>query len=163
MNSFQIPQIRDLLMSRSMQGKSNSTVRLFVSRHLNALEAQGLLTSKGKGRKKIFSKTALFLDSDLQPNQKPQKYIPKKEDAKTTNRNACMHELVQAKLTLEAELTILLAETEEYQSIMLQYPEAKKHAKKLHEQSTQHSAVLTGKVTAMTKIIELAKAEVALC
>ncbi len=57
------------------------------------------------------------------------------------------------------ELAILIAEVEEYRSIMKQFPQTQQQVRILHEESTQHSATLTGKITAITKTIDLLQSE----
>ncbi|EJG1874385.1 hypothetical protein BS053_RS11555, partial [Vibrio parahaemolyticus] len=62
---------------------------------------------------------------------------------------------------LNAELAMLIAEMDQYRSIMIQFPQTQEKVKKLHEESTQHSATLTGQITAISKTIELLQSEAA--
>ncbi len=43
-----------------MQDKSVGYVRMFVSKQLNTMVKQGLLTTSGNNRNKLFHKTTLF-------------------------------------------------------------------------------------------------------
>ncbi|MBO0216910.1 hypothetical protein J0676_25925, partial [Vibrio sp. Vb2880] len=46
-DEFKIPNIRDVLLATTMQEKSKDYVRIFVSKQLNAMVKQGLLTAQG--------------------------------------------------------------------------------------------------------------------
>lgn len=162
MEEFQIPEIRDLLLASSMQIKNKDNVRSLVSRQLNAMVKQGLLTSTGTHRNKVFRKTPLFGQSNL-------KMLETNEDQ---NRNKAsipnmlkpslyLSELEKIRSRLNAELAILIAEMDEYRSIMEKFPQAQEKVSKLHKESTQHSATLTGQITAITKTIELLQSEAA--
>lgn len=68
-------------------------------------------------------------------------------------------ELDKIKGRLNAELAILLAEIDEYRSIMVRFPQTQEKVRHLHEQSAQQSVTLTGQITAITKTIELLQSE----
>lgn len=162
LHEFKIPQIRDLLLATKMQNKSKDTVRLFVSRHLNDMVDQGLLTSTGTHRKKVFRKTELFEQLEITANcdlndktgvQSVERRIPEPKPYLT--------ELKKIKSRLNAELVILMAEVDEYRQIMIQFPQTQEKVRELHEESAQQSATLTGQITAITKTIELLQAEAA--
>jgi hypothetical protein len=164
LNEFKIPQIRDLLLATKMQNKSKDTVRLFVSRHLNDLVDQGLLTSTGSRRKKVFSKTELFEQLEITATcglndkisvESVERRIP------APAPKPYLTELSKIKIRLNAELAILIAEVDEYRQIMIQFPQIQEKVRKLHEESAQQSATLTGQITAITKTIELLQAEAA--
>lgn len=59
-NEFKISDIRDALLATTMQNKSKDNARMFVSKNLNSMVEQGLLTSSGSRRNKVFRKTNLF-------------------------------------------------------------------------------------------------------
>jgi RecJ-like exonuclease len=160
LNEFKIPKIRDRLLATTMKNKSKDTVRLFVSRHLNAMVEHGLLVSTGTHRKKVFSKTKSFeqintiIDGDL-TNKIEVEFNTKA----TSEQKPYIAELGKIRSRLNAELAILIAEMDEYRSIMAQFPQTQEKVRKLHETSTQQSATLTGQITAITKTIELLQVE----
>ncbi|PNH98476.1 hypothetical protein [Vibrio diazotrophicus] len=159
MEEFQIPEIRDLLLASSMQIKSKDNVRSLVSRQLNAMVKQGLLTSTGTHRNKVFHKTQLFGQSNLETNEDQNR-----NKASITNMlkpSVYLSELEKIRSRLNAELAILIAEMDEYRSIMDKFPQTQEKVRKLHKESTQHSATLTGQITAITKTIELLRSEAA--
>jgi RecJ-like exonuclease len=162
LNEFKLPQIRDLLLATKMQNKSKDTVRLFASRHLNEMVEQGLLISTGTRRKKVFRKTELFDQVNVTTAQE----LDDKIDIDFNNKNSpeqklYITELGKIRNRLNAELAILIAETDEYRSIMTQFPQTQEKVRKLHEESRQQSATLTGKITAISKTIQLLEAEAA--
>lgn len=159
---FNIPTVRDCLLATTMQEKKNGTVRLFVSRHLNAMVKDGFLITSGTRHKKVFRKTKLFeqlvtvskenlndntqVTSTVEIPIKPESYI-------------C--ELDKIKDRLNAELAILLAEIDEYRAIMARFPQTQEKVRHLHKKSAQQSVTLTGQITAITKTIELLQSEAA--
>ncbi|MDV2365873.1 hypothetical protein Q5N59_17720 [Vibrio cholerae] len=69
------------------------------------------------------------------------------------------YKLDKIKVRLNAELAILLAEIDEYRSIMVRFPQTQEKVRHLHEQSAQQSVTLTGQITAITKTIDLLQSE----
>jgi hypothetical protein len=162
LHEFKIPQIRDLLLATKMQNKSKDTVRLFVSRHLNDMVDQGLLTSTGTHRKKVFRKTELFEQLEITANGNlNDKTGVKSVERRIPEPKPYLTELRKIKSRLNAELAILMAEVDEYHQIMIQFPQTQEKVRALHEESAQQSATLTGQITAITKTIELLQAEAA--
>lgn len=162
LNEFKIPQIRDVLLATKMQSKSKDTVRLFVSRHLNDLVEQGLLISTGTRRKKVFRKTKLFEQLNVLANSDIDNKIKfESVEREIPEQKSHLIELGKIKSRLNAELAILMAEVDEYRSIMTQFPQTQEKVRRLHEESAQQSATLTGQITAITKTIELLQSEVA--
>ncbi|EGQ8259346.1 hypothetical protein DLH98_03410 [Vibrio parahaemolyticus] len=156
-NEFGISDIRDLLFTSTMQEKSKDYVRLFVSKELNKMVKQGILTTSGNNRNKRFHKTDLFelLDTSKEDILKNNEVSTKSE----TKFSTYLHELSKLRSKINAELTMLVAEMDEYQSIMAQFPQTKEKVSRLYEESTQYSATLTGQITAITKTIELLQSE----
>lgn len=161
LNEFSIPQIRDILLATTMQHKSKSTLRLFVSRHLSALVEQGLLTRSGQHRKALFRKTALFLQISTEHQSNTGSHITEDKSEIKDIENKHLVELEKLQSRLNAELAMAIAEMDEYRSIMKLFPQTQAKVQKLFELSTQESAKLTGQVTAVTKTIELLQNEAA--
>lgn len=158
-NEFKISDIRDFLLATTMQNKSKDNARVFVSKNLNSMVEQGLLAISGSRRNKVFSKTSLFNQINLADDQYPEPIettVPTEPKLVTD-----IAELEKKRSRFNAELAILIAEIDEYRSIIAQFPQAQRQVRKLHEDSTQHSVTLTGKITAITKTIELLLLEAA--
>ncbi|MDV6254037.1 hypothetical protein [Vibrio sp. EA2] len=156
-NEFGISEIRDLLFATTMQEKSKDHVRLFVSKQLNKMVKQGILTTSGNNRNKRFHKTELFEQLNT-PSCKGSAHDKTGTEC-VKKPNSYLQELDKARSRLNAELVMLIAEMDEYRSIMTQFPQTKEKVSKLHEESTQHSATLTGQITAISKTIEVLQSE----
>lgn len=154
-DEFNIPQIRDVLLASSMKGKNKATVRVFVSRHLDMLVQQGVLVSSGKHRGRVFKKTKLFSQIESQTLQECDKDTLVTEDTKKDEElKNDLNQLQNKKRHLNAELAILVAEINELNSIMADFPRLNRSIKALYEQSTHQSVTLTGQISALTKSIE---------
>ncbi len=149
-NEFTIPQIRDELLRTTMKHKNKSTVRLFVSRHLNVLVEKGLLTSHGTHKQRVFSKNELF---DAQVLGTAEKNVLKGSNLHESD--AFFATLTKSQNQLKAELAMLFGEIEEYGSIIKQFPQAQNKVALLHQESKLNAATITGQITAITKTIEL--------
>ncbi|MBM4898875.1 hypothetical protein HYO40_11900 [Vibrio parahaemolyticus] len=128
---------------------------MFVSKQLNAMVKQELLTTNGNLRNKVFRKTPRFAEfnNDGQERNEIQTPIAIKPAP-------YLCELGKIRSRLNGELAILIAEIDEYRSIMAQFPQTEVKLRRLHKESTQRSATITGQITALTKTIELHQAEV---
>ncbi len=154
--SFKISDIRELLRIGMLQDKSTGYVRKFVSKQLNTMVKQGLLTTSGNNRNKVFHKTPLFEQVNTLSVE------PEINDTIAvglTSPAPYIAELDKVRGKLNAELTMLIAEMDEYRSIMTQYPQTQEKVKKLHQESTELSATLTGQITAISKTIDLLTSE----
>ncbi len=147
---FTIPEIRDRLLLTTMKNKNKSTVRLFVSRHLNALVEKGLLTSQGSHKQRVFRKNEQF---DTQVPDTAKKSEPK--ESNLHNSDAFFATLTNSQNQLKAELAMLFGEIEEYGSIIKQFPQTQNKIALLHQESKLNAATITGQITAITKTIEL--------
>lgn len=151
-DEFNIPQIRDVLLASSMKGKNKATVRVFVSRHLEMLVQQGVLVSSGKHRGRVFKKTKLF--SHIESQKRDKDSLVTGDLKKDEGLKNDLNKLLKKKLHLNAELAILVAEINELNSIMADFPRLNRSIKALYEQSTHQSVTLTGQISALTKSIE---------
>ncbi len=159
-DEFKISTIRDHFLTTTMKHKSKDTVRLFVSRQLNTMVQQGLLTSSGTLHRKVFRKTELFSQYYPVTNKSDNSDLTHESSlAPLPKKKPYLEELERLRNRLEAELTMSIAEVDEYHSIMKQFPQTQAKVKGLHKASTQHSATLTGQITAVTKTIELFQLE----
>ncbi|HCM2157715.1 TPA: hypothetical protein N3B91_003764 [Vibrio parahaemolyticus] len=154
-NEFSIIDIRNMIQKASEQYENNSVARLFVARSLERLESKGLLESTGKGRKKKFSKTATFASVRFDA-------VPKRERSNTKEPCLASCELTEARFQLEAErkdieteLTVTLAEIEEYQSLMSRYRSLQKLIYPTYQEATKKSAKLMAQLNVWTNTVTL--------
>ncbi len=157
-DEFRIPDIRNFLLATTMQAKSKDNVRMFVSKQLNAMVKQELLTTKGNLRNKVFRKTPRFAEFKTMVNDGQERN--EIQTPITIKPATYLCELGKIRSRLNGELAILIAEMDEYRSIMAQFPQTEEKVRRLHKESTQRSATITGQITALTKTIELLQAEV---
>jgi len=154
-NEFSIIDIRNMIQKESDQYENNSVARLFVARSLERLESKGLLESTGKGRKKKFSKTATFASVRFDA-------VPKRERSNTKEPCLTSCQLTEARFQLEAErqdieteLTVTLAEIEEYQSLMSRYSSLKNLIYPTYQEATKRSAKLIAQLNVWTNAVTL--------
>jgi septal ring factor EnvC (AmiA/AmiB activator) len=156
-DEFNISDIRDLLLASTMRDKSKGCVRMFVSKQLNIMVKQGMLTTSGNNRNKLFRKTQLFEQFNTSENEELEHN--KANTGCMTKPGSYVDQLNKTRSKLNAELAMLIAEMDEYRSIIAQFPQTKEKVSKLYEESTQHSATLTGQITAISKTIEVLQSE----
>lgn len=154
---FKISDIRNFLLVTTMQDKSKDNVRMFVSKQLNAMVKQELLTTNGNLRNKVFRKTHRFEEFKIKGNIEQERNEIQTQIA--IKPAPYLSELSKIKNRLNGELAILIAEMDEYRSIMTHFPQTQKKVRRLYEESTQRSATITGQITALTKTIELIQSE----
>lgn len=156
-DEFKISDVRNFLLATTMRNKSNDNVRMFVSKQLNAMVKQELLTTNGNLRNKVFRKTRRFEEFKIKGNDEQERNEFQTQIA--IKPDSYLSELSKIKKKLNGELAILIAEMDEYRSIMTNFPQTQKKVRRLYEESTQRSATITGQITALTKTIELIQSE----
>ncbi|WP_029798999.1 hypothetical protein [Vibrio parahaemolyticus] len=129
---------------------------MFVSKQLNTMVKQGLLTTSGNNRNKLFHKTTLFQQVNVSSVESE---INQGKAVDLVSSVPYIAELNKMRGKLNGELAMLIAEMDEYRSIMAQHPQTQEKVKKLHQESTQLSATLTGQITAISKTIDLLTSE----
>lgn len=171
LDGFTVSDMRDCVLKVSNFFESKEAAGAFVYRQVAALEHKQLLSrsSKAKGKKRTYSQTQLLLNSEIivKPYEFKKKaklthIAPKinNKDLKVDSISKLLNTVMQQKSQYEAELTMLLSETEEVKHIMSSFPEDSTHLKSLYLDLRNQSATLCGKVNALTKIIQLDKAKV---
>ncbi|MUK60733.1 hypothetical protein GNP81_07925 [Aliivibrio fischeri] len=168
---FTVSDMRDYVLKVSDFFESKEAAGAFVYRQVAALEHKQLLSRspKAKGKKITYSQTQLLLNSEIivKPYEFKKKakltHIDPKihnKDLKVDSISKLLNTVMQQKSQYEAELTMLLSETEEVKHIMSSFPEDSTHLQSLYLDLRNQSATLCGKVNALTKIIQLDKAKV---
>lgn len=153
LNHFTVSQAREIVyQSSSSEFKDRKEARMYIYRYIWLFQKKGWLISKGDGRQKIYLKSDDFLSLNLVPMS----------GSTTEKRKSKKIRMVQASSTeslrsrkgeYEAELSIVLGEVEEYQSLMECYPQQKDAMELLFQEAKDKSANLLGKVNALTKLI----------
>lgn len=144
LNHFSVIEVRNRIQANSNKYGNNNNARQFVSRQFHLLEKVGLISSKGSGRNKVFSKTAQFHKADFElvdKRSKANKAIqPMKRDPSTVVT------LEKEKNGIEAELTVALAEIDEYKVLMSRSTELSQLLKPSYLRATQRSTLLLAKL-----------------
>lgn len=151
-DSFKTSTIRDFLMQLSPRYKNLDTVRLFASRHLSDLTEKGVLVCTGVRHSKRFTKCDGFHLIRFKPKGGRKTIVEHKKETVLIS-DFCIRELRAQKATMEAELSIKLAETEQYQLMIEQFPETASLALKLHSEAKEKAASIMGKIRAITNIL----------
>ncbi|PSV84933.1 hypothetical protein [Photobacterium iliopiscarium] len=155
---FKTTTIRDLLMQLFPYYKNPNTTRLFASRHLTELEDKGVLTSTGIRHGKRFKKCddyhlIKFETKQPRKNQHVKPVVKNQIDKLDAISESCIKNLKTQKATMEAELSIKLAETEQYQAMIEQFPETAFLALKLHSEAKENAATIVGKIRAISNVL----------
>nr|WP_238933781.1 hypothetical protein [Aliivibrio sp. S10_S31] len=172
LDGFTVSDMRDSVLEVSDLFETKKTAGTFAYRQIFALEKKKLLVKSEKigGKKLTYYQTELLLTSQV-----TMKSYEFKERAKRTsvisktvpfmeNKEKPVSELLKVimkkKTQYEAELTMVLSETEEVKHVMSSFPDESTHLQALYLDLRTQSATLCGKVNALTKIIQLDEGKV---
>ncbi|OBU17359.1 hypothetical protein [Photobacterium aquimaris] len=155
---FKTTTIRDLLMQLFPRYTNQNTTRLFASRHLLDLTTKGVLTCTGIRHSKRFKKyddfnLIKFKTKKLRKNQHVKQVVKNQTDELNAISEGCIKNLKTQKAIMEAELSIKLAETEQYQAMIEQFPETAFLALKLHSEAKENAAAIVGQIRAISNVL----------
>nr|USN27210.1 transcriptional regulator VspR [synthetic construct]VVV03653.1 Transcriptional regulator VspR [Aliivibrio wodanis] len=170
LDGFTVSDMRDSVLEVSDLFESKEAAGTFAYRQIFALEKKKLLAKSEKvdGKKLTYYQTELLLNSqvtmksyEFKERAKRTSVIPK---ASISSKEKPISELLKAvtkqKTQYEAELTMVLSETEEVKHVMSSFPDESTHLQALYLDLRNQSATLCGKVNALTKIIQLDEGKV---
>jgi len=164
-DNFTVSEIRDALMYSSNFFSNKNETRKHIYRVICKLEKLGLLIKHPNARiKEIkYTKPELFFSADfvIKKNVKrTEMKVPKtlllNDDAITQNTDFFV-ELLEQKQKHEAELAIKLGEVEEFKALMKRYPQKSELFNRFYLETRDCSALLLGKVNALTKVLNTSK------
>lgn len=172
LDGFTVSDMRDSVLEVSDLFESKEAAGTFAYRQIFALEKKKLLAKSEKvdGKKLTYYQTELLLNSqvimksyEFKERAKRTSVIPK-ATASISSKEKPTSELLKAvikqKTQYEAELTMILSETEEVKHVMSSFPDESTHLQALYLDLRNQSATLCGKVNALTKIIQLDEGKV---
>lgn len=157
LNYFSVIEIRNSIQSNTNKYGNKNNARLFVARQLQSLLEAGLIISKGTGRKKVFAKTDLFYKTDFKLIDKRtygETFIANKQQD-DNGRSLISTELEKERKDIEAELTVTLAEIEEYKGLMRRSDELSSLIRPLYSETTQKAATLMAKLNVRSGVLDL--------
>lgn len=157
LNHFSVIEIRNNIQSKSNKYGNNNNARLYVARQIQSLEEAGLIISKGTGRKKVFTKTELFHKTDFEPIDKrtSNASLMNKTQQHDYNHSSIYAELEKEKTDIETELTVTLAEIEEYKDLMKKSDELSSLLRPSYCETTQKAATLMAKLNVRSSVLDL--------
>lgn len=160
-NKFSIIDIRNMIQKESNQYENNSVARLFVARSLERLLSLGVLQASGEGRNRTFTKSDNFdsIHFKIVPKRKTLKV--RKQLLKTTEWDDAKAQLESERQGITAELTVVLAEIEEYQALMKRFNSLQSFIQPSYQEATKKSAKLMARLNVWTNTISLINQNIA--
>lgn len=158
-DDFSILQVRDKLLEITNRFNNKTDARKFIHRHVHHLVSRGYLVIEGAGRRKKFTKTALFHSTNFTVREEQLK--PKK---KTTNINSELSDelsdqqndyivLSKERNQYQGELSITLAEVDEYTALLSRFPDRSSLLCSLHSSAKEKAATILGKMNAIDALM----------
>jgi hypothetical protein len=160
MDNFSVVEIRDALMECAPIFEDKEQARKYVYRQLLSFERKGWLVSTGFRRDKRYLLTKQFHSRSFEPRKssKEKSISASSEDIENT-----IGVLNQEKTQYEGELSIVLSELEEYQSLLVRFPSNTVILKPMFEATKDRTAKLLGKINALTNCIHAARSDSFTC
>ncbi|MBY8168088.1 hypothetical protein KW507_15545 [Vibrio fluvialis] len=157
LNHFSVIDVRNSIQSNSNRYGNNNNARLFVTRQLQSLVEAGLIVCKGSGRKKVFTKTDLFhkADFELVDKRNSGRTLVKKAQQNDNRHSSIFAELEKERTDIEAELTVTLAEIEEYKNLMRRSDELNSLLRPAYSETAQKAATLMAKLNVRSSVLDL--------
>lgn len=152
---FNIIEIRNMIQKESDQYENSSVARLFVARSLERLLSLGVLQATGKGRNRTFSKTDNFDSTKFKVAPKRNKLITREQILNTTEWDEAKAQLEAERHDITAELTVVLAEIDEYQGLMKRFNSLQSFIQPSYQEATNKSAKLMAQLNVWTNTISL--------
>ncbi|WP_305830523.1 hypothetical protein [Photobacterium leiognathi] len=158
MDNFSVIEARDALLNGTSTFPSRDDARKYVYRQLLLFEEKGWLSVTGTRRGKIYHQTNEFKSLTIEPrapiNRKG------KVDSKAVQTPECsLNALEQEKKQHEGELAITLGEIEEYQSLLMRFPNSKQDIQPLFNVARERSAKLLGRINALTNWMKVVQSK----
>lgn len=160
MDNFSVVEIRDALMECAPIFEDKEQARKYVYRQLLSFERKGWLVSTGFRRDKRYLLTKQFHSRSFEPRKSSKE---KSISASSEEIENTIGVLNQEKTQYEGELSIVLSELEEYQSLLVRFPSNTVILKPMFEATKDRTAKLLGKINALTNCIHAARSDSFTC
>ncbi len=154
MEEFRATQIRNLMPQISKHFSNKDTARLYVSRQLERLEKRGLLESQGERQNRTYKKTNMFAEAHFILKDK-RVMANRVNVAKPLGDSADKPRLIDEKKDIESNLTIALAEVDEYKILMNRSKSLHNLLLPSHADAVNKAAALVAKINVWTDAIKL--------
>ncbi|HIF9528068.1 TPA: hypothetical protein ACX6S4_000391 [Photobacterium damselae] len=158
MDNFSVIEARDALLNGTSTFPSRDDARKYVYRQLLSFEEKGWLSVTGTRRDKIFHQTNKFKSLTIEPRTSRKR---KDTYGSMTGQvlDSSIKTLEQEKKQHEGELAITLGEIEEYQSLLIRFPNSKQDIQPLFNVARERSAKLLGRINALTNWMKVAQSK----
>ncbi|WP_318513807.1 hypothetical protein [Photobacterium leiognathi] len=162
MDNFSVIEARDALLNGTSTFPSRDDARKYVYRQLLSFEEKGWLSVTGTRRDKSYHQTNEFKLLTIEPR------APRNRkgnvDSKAVQTPECsLSALEQEKKQHEGELAITLGEIEEYQLLLIRFPNSKQDIQPLFNAARERSAKLLGRINALTNWMKVAQSKALQC
>ncbi len=158
LDRFTVTQARDALQKSVNCFDNENDARKYVYRQINQLVSSGYLKTVGNGRAKLYMKTEAFNLSSFSVKvvKKFQCRAMKLEkEAQNSQAKIYIETLKHECIQYRRELSIILAEMQEYNRLMNRFPDKKELLISIYTQANERSEVVTGKINALTNALNI--------
>ncbi|WP_199454494.1 hypothetical protein [Vibrio owensii] len=162
MDDFSVIDARDALLKGTSVFSSRDDARKYVYKQLLSFEEKGWLSVTGTRRDKRYHQTNDFKALIIEPRT-PSKRKATKESVSGQILDSSLNTLEQEKKQHEGELAITLGEIEEYQSLLVRFPNNKQEIQPLFNSARERSAKLLGRINALTNWMQVVQGNAQRC
>ena len=162
MDDFSVIDARDALLKGTSAFSSRDDARKYVYKQLLSFEEKGWLSVTGTRRDKRYHQTNDFKALIIEPRT-PSKRKATKESVSGQILDSSLNTLEQEKKQHEGELAITLGEIEEYQSLLVRFPNNKQEIQPLFNSARERSAKLLGRINALTNWMQVVQGNAQRC
>ncbi|NOI76976.1 hypothetical protein F0224_14900 [Vibrio coralliilyticus] len=162
MDNFSVLEARDALHGNEDTFPNKEEARKYVYKQLLSFEEKGWLSVTGTRRDKRYHQTNDFRSLIIEPK------TPRKRKATDDSMTgqipySSLNTLEQEKKQHEGELAITLGEIEEYQSLLMRFPNNRQDIQPLFNEARERSAKLLGRINALTNWMQVAQSKASQC
>ncbi|KLE25304.1 hypothetical protein [Vibrio diabolicus] len=162
MDNFSVIEARDALLNGNSIFPSSDDARKYVYKQLLSFEEKGWLSVTGARRDKRYHQTNDFKALTIEPRT-PRKRKVTKESVTGQILDSSLNILEKEKKLHEGELAITLGEIEEYQSLLMRFPNNKQEIQPLFSSARERSAKLLGRINALTNWMQVVQGNTQKC
>ncbi|GEA51160.1 transcriptional regulator VspR [Vibrio inusitatus NBRC 102082] len=147
LDGFTVIEARDMWLSIDGATSDPVEARKKVYRQILRFEKNKWLRNEGSGRTKLYFQTEQLKNMFSFASSRDQVEL----EPQGTVQNYSV--LINERNEYKGELEIVLGEVDEYQSIVVRFPELENQLAPLHQQAKERAALLLGKVNVLTKVL----------
>lgn len=163
MNEFTVSEAKDALLNERSEFTDEIETRKFIYRQLTRNVEKGLLERNenldGGNKKTLYSKTELFLASQVEPLIRSKKTKKNKQqniaekDVKTVQVDDYQKELKKELLAYEIDLSTVFEEAKEYKRLSERFPKLQEQLEQHHLSAKDKSIKLLGRIHALQNLL----------